>query len=151
MDDLLFRLLQLTHQGYCCSQILVILALETQEKNNADLVRSMAGLCNGIGSSGLTCGALSGGACVLALYAGKGADNERQDERFMLMTEELTEWFKEEIGQKYGGINCDQITGAGTGREPDLSRCGNIVADTYIKISQILAANDIDMSTGRNE
>ena len=149
MEDLLFRMLQLSHQGYCCSQILIILALETQEKTNHDLVRSLAGLCNGIGHSGQICGALSGGACVLALYAGKGTEAEREDERFMLMNEELTEWFKEK-GEIYGSIQCDDITGVSTGKSPDLSRCGNIVAETYIKVAEILTANGFDMASDRN-
>ena len=149
MDDLLFRMFQLSHQGYCCSQILIILALEMQEKTNDDLVRSMAGLCNGVGHSGQICGSLSGGACVLALYAGKGAENEREGERLLLMNEELTERFKEK-SEIYGSIQCDEITGVSTGQSPDLSRCGNIVAETYMKVVEILTANDFDMASDRN-
>ena len=139
MNDIAFRMLELNNKGYCCSQILMILALEEREETNPDLVRSMGGLCLGIGASEEVCGALSGGACLLALYAGKGNDEEQEDERFPLMVAELLEWFHATVGQDYGGVRCEDILGASVSQGPDLTRCGMIVAHTYEQVRNILS------------
>ncbi len=69
--DLTLQMMKLHAKGYCCAQVILILALEAQGKINEDLVRSVGGLCFGINWSGEVCGALSGGACLISLYAGK--------------------------------------------------------------------------------
>ncbi|NLT17733.1 MAG: C_GCAxxG_C_C family protein, partial [Clostridiales bacterium] len=79
MDDFLMRLMELSSQGFFCSQILLMLRLEAEGKQNPDLVRALGGLAGGLGFSGKTCGALTGGACLIAYYAGKGAPDERAD------------------------------------------------------------------------
>ena len=92
MGDEMFRMLELYRQGYNCSQILVTLGLETMGKSNPDLVRAVAGLGGGIGFTGKTCGALTGGACLLSLYAGKGMPEGKNDDLLaMAMISELTE------------------------------------------------------------
>jgi C_GCAxxG_C_C family probable redox protein len=130
MDDIAFHLLELNNKGYCCSQILMILALREQGKANPDLVRSLGGLGLGIGTSEHMCGALSGAACLLSFYAGKGRDDEKEDERLPLMIGELVEWFHEKIGGDYGGVRCKEIL-EDTGQGPDMTRCGMIVVQTY--------------------
>ena len=94
MDDMVFRLMGLKAGGFCCAQIILILALEAQGKTNADLVRSMGGLCFGINGSGEVCGALSGGACLISLYAGKGSGEEAPDDRYTAMAGESVDWFR---------------------------------------------------------
>jgi len=64
-------LLELGAKGYSCAQMLVIGALRLMGRENPDLVRAVAGLAQGVGCGEL-CGALSGGACLLSLYTGKG-------------------------------------------------------------------------------
>jgi len=61
VDDTILEMMRLKVEGYCCAQIILILALEARGKTNADLVRSVGGLCFGINWSGKVCGALSGG------------------------------------------------------------------------------------------
>ena len=95
----MIRMIQLSQQGFHCSQILLIMGLEAQGKNNVDLVKSMAGLAGGLGFSGDVCGTLTGGACLLGLYAGKGDPREEEDERLNLMIGELVEWFANEYGR----------------------------------------------------
>lgn len=138
MDDIAFRMLELNNKGYCCSQILMLVALETQGKANPDLVRSMGGLCLGIGTSEEVCGALSGAACLLALYAGKGADDEQEDERLPLMIGELVDWFQDTVGSDYAGVRCEDILGDSVQHGPDLTRCGMIVARTYEEVHAVL-------------
>ncbi len=145
MDDLMFRLMELKHKGYYCSQIMMLLALENQDKTNPDLIRAMSGLAFGIGT-GEVCGALTGGACILSLYAGKGTDEEEENTFLMSMLEELGEWFKATYGGMYGGTSCNVISEDGAKRT---ERCGPLVAATYQKVLEILIENDFDLSEGR--
>ena len=147
MDDRGLRMLQFKQEGYCCTQIMLIMALETQGKTNAALVRAAGGLCYGIGMSGEACGGLSGAACLLSLYAGKGAGNEQVDERLPLMLSDLVEWFRESVGEYYGGMRCDEILTA----NPDKSACGIIVASAYAKAMEILDAHGFDPNQGKDD
>lgn len=145
MDDLMFRMMDLKSKGFYCSQIMMLLALEAQEKENPDLIRAMAGLAFGVGI-GEVCGALTGGACILSLYAGKGT--EEDDEHFCLMSmlNDLGEWFRETYGGQYGGTSCNAITEDGTLRN---ERCGAVVAATYQKVLELLTENDFDLCEGK--
>jgi C_GCAxxG_C_C family probable redox protein len=145
MDDLMFRLMELKHKGYYCSQIMMLLVLENQEKSNPDMIRAMSGLAFGLGI-GEVCGALTGGACILSLYGGKGTDDEEENTYLMTMLEELGEWFKSTYGGMYGGISCETISEEGTKRT---ERCGPLVAATYQKVLEILIENDFDLTEGK--
>ena len=59
MSENAFLMYKLASQGYCCSQILVLMDLKKRGIENVDYVKAMAGLCIGTGGSGRTCG-LSG-------------------------------------------------------------------------------------------
>jgi hypothetical protein len=146
-DQIPFRMIQLRGNGYCCSQVLMILALVEQGKTNPDLVRSMAGLCHGVASSGGVCGVLTGAACILSLYGAKGSDEEQSEERLPLMLTQLVEWFTDEVSRTYGGIMCREILGDIPRPDPD--RCGNIAIETYGKVMQILVENGFDPAGGK--
>jgi len=145
IDDLTIRMLQLSQKGYGCSQIMLLLLLELRGEENPDLVRSMAGLAYGCGAGRATCGTLTGGCCALALYAGKGGDDESGSERLMLMLQELSDWFEQQVGGRHGGTACETIVGL-EGPAAARQRCGAIVADTYAKVLEILDANGFDPS-----
>lgn len=147
MDDIQFRLLELSQKGYYCSQILVTLFLEAQGKHDPDLVRAMAGLALGTGSSSGTCGALEGGACAIALYLGKGQDSEEETEELWLMLAELWEWFENDVGRLHGGVTCGDIIQDGA---PQSQTCGPIVVQTYAKVLQILLEHGIDPAEPRD-
>ncbi len=146
MNDVIFRLTELKAKGYCCAQMILILALEVQGKTNVDLVRSVGGLCFGINWSGEVCGALSGGACLISFYAGKGGHEEAADDRYMAMLGELVEWFTCSADDEYGGMRCNEILE----RFPDRSMCGRIVSDTYAKCMEILVSHGFDPERGKN-
>jgi hypothetical protein len=138
------RMLELKRQGFFCSQILMIMGLELQGKTNVDLVRCMHPLAGGLGFQGDTCGALSGAACLLGLYAGKGLAEEQEDPRLLFMAEDLVKWFKDGYGCQYGGIRCDEIIGESMKKQGE--RCPGMVAGTFQKVKELLVENGFDLS-----
>ncbi len=106
--DVFDRMLELSREGYFCAQILLILAMEAEGESDPALVRAMGGLNGGLGSSGGLCGALSGGACFLSYFAGKGEDDELAHPACDAMIQELVKWFREYTAE-YGGCDCAQI------------------------------------------
>ena len=147
MTDEFMRMMELSQQGFYCSQIMIIMALEAQGKSNPDLVRAMSGLLGGIGFCGKTCGTLTGGVCLIGLYAGKGTVEEQPDSRLYLMMSELVEWFEKEYTAAYGGINCSDILQDDPRNR--LSRCPQMVIATVGKVKEILAANNYDFVLAR--
>ena len=131
-------------QGFFCSQILLLLGLELQGKENPDLVRAVHGLAGGLGFTGETCGALTGGACLVALYAGKGMPDEEDDPRLMFILEDLVKWFKAGYGQQFGGIRCEEILGENA--RYMAARCPTIVAGTFQKVKELLVENGFDLA-----
>ena len=150
MSDTMMRLIALKAKGYPCSQMMMIMALEEQGRENSPLVRAMAGLANGLGIGSGSCGALSAGACILALYAARGDDNEREMTVFNPMMAELNEWFDERT-KIHGSSLCQDITEDQAGSPRMESRCGQLIAETYDKVMQILVDNGIDPGLSRND
>ncbi len=148
MNDLPQRMLQLRMEGFCCTQIMLILGLETQGKGNTQLVRAAQGLCYGVSTGEEVCGALSGAVCLLSLYTGKGTKDEQVDERFLPMAKELALWFRQTHGEKAGSARCSDILDV-LGAQPGGSACGRIVATTFAKAMDILEAHGLDSTKGR--
>ncbi|HVO63678.1 MAG TPA: C-GCAxxG-C-C family protein [Terriglobales bacterium] len=146
MNDSAFRIFELHTQGFGCSQILMQMALEEQGKSDPDLVRAMTGLLRGM-NCGKNCGALTGACCVLGLYAGRGAKDEQDDPNLNLMLHQLVEWFEGEYKSRYGSIDCAGITGDDP--KLQLTRCPQIVAETFNKVTEILTSSHYDLSRGR--
>jgi hypothetical protein len=144
MDDTSIEMMRLGAKGYACSQIMIRMALDAKGEENPDLVRAMGGLAYGCGSGCGTCGVLTGGSCLIALFAAKGSDEETASEHLMLMLNELTDWFSEIYGSQYGGITCEAIVGD-EGPQSARDRCGKMVAETYNKAMEILMANDFEI------
>jgi C_GCAxxG_C_C family probable redox protein len=148
MSDDPFRVIELSLQGFNCSQILLAMALEAQGKSNPDLVRSMSGLLAGLGC-GKVCGALTGGCCLLGLYGGKGTAEEQADERLSPMLSRFVEWFEQEYASRYGGTDCHDITQDDASLRT--SRCLKIVIETFGRLKEILTANGYNLSDERSE
>jgi C_GCAxxG_C_C family probable redox protein len=148
VNDEFLKMVDLSKKGFYCSQILVIMALEAQEKSNKDVVRAMSGLICGIGSCGKLCGALTGGACVLGLYAGKGAAGEKVDERLDLMLHELVEWFESTYTERFGSTDCSGILQDDMRNR--ITRCPGIVMETWEKIQEILSVHGYSISDDRD-
>ncbi len=123
MNDIAERVLDLSSQGLCCSQILMqIIGLEVRGKENAELIKAMEGL--GYGMYGqFSCGALSGAACALSLHSKSKAET-------VALCNRLTDWFKE----TYGGTECSDILGKGC---PPTSKCTEIIMQTTEKCFEL--------------
>ena len=141
MNDDAFRVMDLGMRGFQCSQILVQIALEAQGRQNPELVSAMSGLLGGMGC-GKTCGALTGGCCVLGLYAGKDAAEHNADGRLQGMLDRFVEWFEAEYTARYGGVNCAEIVQDDMRNK--MARCPTIVMESLQKLKEILAENNYD-------
>lgn len=143
LDDMQ-RLNQLKEQGFFCSQIIMLEGLDLLGKRNPDLVRSMHALAHGIGYSGEICGALTGAACLLGLYAGKGAPEDQNDPRLDQMLMELVDWFKEQYVPRFGSIRCEDILMSRPALQ--VSPCPELVQSSLQKVKELLVENGFDLS-----
>jgi hypothetical protein len=148
LDDAGLKMMELAGKGYCCSQIMVLLAFEEMGRENSDMVRAAAGLCKGLGNCSGTCGVYTGGALLLGLHGGKGTDMEEAEDVLPLMLEQLGAWFAESTNQ-YGGMACSDILDGNCG-QPDAARCGPLLSGAYGRVREILAENSLDPTEGRN-
>ena len=140
MDELT-RISQLHLQGFHCAQVLLIMGLEQQGKEDPDLIRAMNGLPGGLGFQGKTCGALAGGACLLALFAGRGKLEETEQRCLNLMIQQLVEWFEVKFGQEFGGIDCKTILGGDPWNR--MTRCPRLINETYFMVRELLKENGL--------
>lgn len=142
-DEMVNRMVELAEKKYNCSQIMMILALEQEGKQNPGLVRAMSGLGDGCGFFRETCGIMTGAASILAWHAGKGADDEKESQKLLPMLEDLGDWFHQEIAAKYNGTRCNEIVGDLVGTDDGKQICGSIIFQTFGKVNEILAENDL--------
>lgn len=143
MNEDSLRMMELSLQGFQCSQILLLLALEAQKKENPDLIRAMGGLPAGLGC-GKTCGALTGGCCLLSFYAGKGTPESNPDDRLPEMLRRFVDWFEAEYTPRYGGIDCADILGDDPRNK--LTRCPGIVLESLQQLKCILQESGFDFA-----
>jgi hypothetical protein len=121
------RIYDLKIHGYCCSQLVVIIAgLEPLDEENEDLVRSLRGLCFGMYAQ-KTCGALTGGACALSLHL--------EGQNLAEACHELAEWFE----VRFGSVSCEDLVGLG--RKSALV-CMDAVKETCEKCLGMLIERD---------
>jgi hypothetical protein len=141
-EELVNRMIELAEKSYNCSQILMILALDQEGKENADLVRAMSGLGDGCGFFKETCGIMTGAACLISWYAGKGSDGEVESEKLLPMLQDMGDWFQAHIGDKYTSTRCKDIVGDLVGTPQGKQICGGLLFKTFEKVNEILAAYD---------
>jgi C_GCAxxG_C_C family probable redox protein len=141
------RMVELAQQGFHCSEVLMFMGLEAQGKENPDLIKAMSALAGGIGFTGETCGALTGGACVLGLHAGRGSATDEENPKLKTMIAELVDWFSAKYGEKYGGVLCRIITEDDPLKAPE--RCPRIVVSVFYKVKSLLAENGFEWTGQR--
>lgn len=159
MNPLLLDILPLVRENYCCSQILTLLALRARGEENPGLIRALWGLCEGMAQSGQTCGLLSGGVCLLSYVAGRSGPDDEAHPMAVPLINEYVAWFTSRVAP-CGGTTCPGISarlGEAAGRPvpeggaPDMELCGELLAECWEKLLELLAAYDIDLASARME
>ncbi len=148
MNEYDLDILKLAHQGYCCSQIVMQMALDLQGLCNPGLIRAMSGLCHGFSATNGACGALTGASCLIAYYGGKGKPEQVAHDRLPLMLSELAQWFEEYATTRFGGITCGDIV---TDNRPDTAICGGLVSECFGRAMTILIENGFDPASPGND
>lgn len=118
---------ELRMRGYCCSQIIMELGLRELEKKNPDLIRAMAGLCDGMWQ-GKTCGILSAAICLLCV-----ADTS---DAVQVSIDGLYEWFED----AFGSADCSTLIGGNPLSK--VEKCPMMLEATFKKISEFLEWED---------
>ena len=134
--DLIDRIMELSRYGSFCSQILMILTLEAVGEENKDLVRAVGGLDGGVGYSQGCCGCMTGGACVISYFTGKGEDTGFESPEHKSALGEFTRWFEDEMTADFGGVECRDITKGNPAKRVEY--CPQIIASTFEKCMEIL-------------
>ncbi len=167
MNPLLLELLPYIRKGYCCSQLLMLLLLQSTGEEAPELVRAMEGLCHGMGNTEGPCGLLTGGACVLGCVAGRGTEAEDPSPMLAPLLGEYQQWFASRT-DAFGGSACYQISAglAGTPQrgtdatahsggtapaKPDATACGALLAESWEKICQLLEEYGIPMEMRKSD
>lgn len=114
---------ELKLKGYCCSQIIMELGLRKLEKENPDLIKAMAGLCNGLWQ-GKTCGILSAAICLLYL-----ADPE---EAARFNGSAFSEWFDD----AFGSTECDLLMEGNPLNRAE--KCPAMLEASFMKLCELL-------------
>ncbi|MDN5352724.1 MAG: hypothetical protein PWQ12_1645 [Clostridiales bacterium] len=138
MDDTSFKLFKLTTAGFCCTQMMLKMALNEEGIDNPDLIRASNGLCQGIGGLQKTCGVLIGGIQIIGLYTGKGIDTEFAKPEFSEMIQEWIEWFE----AAFESTECVDLIGITSFEDPKNGdyqmKCGEILSNGYEQIRILL-------------
>jgi len=134
-------MLQLSSQGFACAQIMMQLVLDSENKEDPDLIRSIGALNNGLRDSGSLCGALLGGACVISFYGGQGQADELPDPAYDQIVQEFFGWFNAEMTQRYGGIACTTLLD--NDQRNKLKVCPAVVEESFNKALELLDEHDL--------
>lgn len=110
-------------KGYCCSQIIMEMGLVRLGKENPDLVKASAGLCDGL-YQGYVCGILSAATCLLYL-----ADPE---EASRSLAADLNDWFTD----AFGSTECSELLGDDPLNK--VEKCPMMLEATFKQVEELL-------------
>lgn len=135
---MLMELVADVREGFCCSQLLMLVLLRERGEDNPQLVRAMHGLGMGLGFANGPCGLLTGGAAVLGVLAGKGEPGELPNPLLVPMVNDYAQWFFERTTD-FGSPNCESVTAGlcGPGAQPSMLLCGNLLGECWEKLCEI--------------
>ncbi|MDD2573530.1 MAG: C-GCAxxG-C-C family protein [Bacillota bacterium] len=103
-----------------CSQCVVGAIKKSLGLISDDVFKAATGLAGGVGLTGNTCGALTGGVMVLGMLLGREYDNFADPERIRFRTFELAKKLIERFEQEYGTASCYGIQRKIMGRSYNL-------------------------------
>lgn len=126
------RILELLGQKFHCSQIMMQVGMDILKLDEPDLIKVMTGLAGGLGGCGKNCGALTGGVCMLSLFAGRGTPEEKARQDLEAMISEFLAWFEE----TYSSADCGDIIQGDKANIPDT--CPQLICSACRKALEIL-------------
>ena len=135
------KITKLLSQKFHCSQVMMQMGMEALELEEPNLVKAMTGLAGGLGGCGKNCGALTGGVCMLSLFAGRGTAEEEADPELAAMVSELLSWFEE----TYGSPDCGDIIQGDKANIP--ATCPQLICATCQRALEILDSRGFPVSS----
>lgn len=136
MPDMEKHARECMREGFHCSQTIMLLSFKLRRIEGPFTIRAMGGLGGGMFAQ-RTCGALTGGACVLAsYYAREKGTSEPID--YQQPVRELVEWFEKE----HGSIECRDLRPLE--EKQVMNVCPGIVAGAFEKCCDILKKHGIE-------
>ncbi len=153
MDEFSLELLPHLREGHCCAQLLMDSALELCLERGGgyelvvsdNLIKSLKGLCIGLGGAGCECGLLSGGAVVLSWLSRNAEEAYLPD----AMVNDYAAWFKERTSEC--GSRCDEIAmhlarqHGQDGQGRDMALCAPLLWECWQKILMLIDSYGIDL------
>ena len=129
--------------GYHCSQMIMILTLETIGEENPQLVKAMGGLGGGIGYCGDTCGCVWQEEPVPSdIFLGNLAPEEKEDAQMKPAVQELYQWFHKKTEEEFGAFTV-RISLIWTGVWSWRNVLDLFAKDTYTKVMEILTERGV--------
>ncbi len=158
MHPLLLEILPLIKEGFCCSQLLMHIFLQSTGNTSPTLVRSVHGLCFGMGGAEGPCGLLTGGACILGCVAGRGRAEESTHSALAPMVHSYEQWFTAHIArctQACTDTKCYAIleglskeageVAPQKGEMPNPLLCGELLAACWEKLCLLMEEYEIEV------
>jgi C_GCAxxG_C_C family probable redox protein len=132
MEEKLTGLLQIDGRGYNCCESTVMLINEKHPLPGfgKDTMKIMSTTGGGVGMSGSACGAVVGIATAIGLaYGIDGTEPQEEYAKKRLENFMLVRGIVNEFREKFGSINCNDITGLDFSVDEELGKRAKQVAD----------------------
>jgi len=116
-NQAVIRSKELFDNGFGCAEAVLIAVSEHRQIRSELIPRIASGLCGGFGKTNGMCGAMSGGVLALSLVYGRDDTNQPKD----ILNEKIQK-FVEFFRNKFGSINCTDLTGCDLSKPDGLQK-----------------------------
>lgn len=120
---------------YCSEAVVKTVKDEFKIDISDDIIKMASGFPVGIGGSGCTCGAVSGGIMALGLVFGRNTAKDSKVDKAMVLSKELHDYFKE----NHKSTCCRILTkGMTLGTETHMKQCIFLTGEVAYKVAEII-------------
>ena len=95
--------------GGCTQAVLGAIKEVTGDIISDDVYKAATGLAGGIGNSGNTCGAITGGVMAMGMFCGREFTNKEDPQEIQQQTHRMAQELINRFQQEYGGVTCREI------------------------------------------
>ena len=106
--------------GGCAQAVVGAFKKVLGDKISDDVFKAATGLAGGVGLTGNTCGALSGGVMVISTFLGREYDNFEDPDGIRFETFKLAKKLVEQYEAEYGSPKCEHVMTKVMGRYYDI-------------------------------